>query len=480
VILPIVAGYLYSEIASNQVRTHLINHWPSYVLALMLVVSVLYSWASHKHLKATSGALVRFAQDDEHRYRNVIDLTDGVYYLLGMSAEEFQRNIPLKDYLLERAKSGRPIRELRFLLLHPDSDHFSDRLLEVNPGSNLKALIQRKKEIISSLYLGLSSLPKGILENFEIRFFDNYPVWIMQFFESETKPGTKASPNGLVLSFHQSGIHSKFSEQYLLRAENSGLFDSFLNYFQRKWETSLPIGSDGAFPKIFSPEGQRLKLLIFDLDGTIIESNEPKKEVFFQMYKEVSEEQRKRLEGLYRRKGSLPRSDLFRQAEAEIGQGQPSREILAELQRKYSEAYLAKLDQITIVDGFYRFYQLLGTKYRFAIASNAPVDEVNEVLKRKKIYDYFVYVAGYPTTKVEAVKTALKTFDLEAENVLYIGDSEQDRVVCEALGVRFITRRSDEMATVNGDDQCSFDDYDDLSRVIYKLELERFEAAGTP
>jgi phosphoglycolate phosphatase-like HAD superfamily hydrolase len=479
-LVPIIAGYLYSRVASDQIRAHLATHWASYVMALLLVVAVTYSWVARTRLRKARGALDHFAPRDEHRYRNVLDLTDGTYYLLGMSAEEFQRNVPVKDYLLERARTGRPIRELKFLLLHPDSDHFSNRLLEVNPDCNLKALIRRKKEIIRSLYLGLSSLPQGILQSFEIRFFDTYPVWIMEFFRSGKRPAAEASPDGLVLSFHLAGVHSKLSEQYLLRHEESGLFDSFLIYFQRKWETSLPMTPQGTFPKIYSPERQTTKLLIFDLDGTIIESNDAKKEVFFETYKEVSADQKKLLEELYRRSGSLPRADLFRQAEIALGRPQLSQERLKELQQEYSAAYASRVDQLTVVKGFDRFYQSLGTKYRFAIASNAPGDEVSDVLKRKKIYDYFGYVAGYPTSKAEAIRTTFKTFDLEPENVLYIGDTEEDRVVCDVFGIRFIARRHGDSGPTNIDYEYSFDDYDDLSRVIYKLELERFEAGGNP
>jgi phosphoglycolate phosphatase-like HAD superfamily hydrolase len=481
IIVPAAAGYLYSEVANDQIRTHLVKHWATYLLTVITTVLVAYSLLLHRRLRKKDSALVRFAPDDDRRYRNVIDLTTDIYYLLGMSAEEFQRDIALKEYLLNRAKTGNPIKQLRFLLLHPDSDHFSDRLLEINPGSNLKALIQRKKEIIRSLYLGLASLPSGILDSFEIRFFDTYPVWIMQFFKDDAAPGsTTNGPTGLVLSFHLRGIHSKFSEQYLLRAEKSGLFDSFLNYFQRKWETSLPMGSDGTFPKIFSPERQSVKLLIFDFDGTIIESNEAKREVFFEVYDKVTNDQKKRLGEVYRKRGGLPRSDLFKLAQTEMGDAHPSKETLLDLQRKYSENYLSRIDKVKLVEGFERFHQLFATKYRFAIASNAPLDEVTEVLKRKKIYDYFSYVSGYPTTKVEAVKTAFKTFDLEAENVLYVGDGEEDRLVCSALGVRFIVRSDTETSSMESDRTYFFGNYDDLSRVIYRIELERFEAAGTP
>jgi phosphoglycolate phosphatase-like HAD superfamily hydrolase len=472
-VVPALAAIMYTRVLTPAAKEHLRHHTFMYILATLVLLLIGYAAILRKQVRASHLILQPIPTDERHRHQDVIDWCTGIYYLLGMSAEEFQRNVPLKDVLLFRNQCGQPIRELRFLLLHPDSSYFGERLLEVNPSCNVKALIERKKDLIRSLHLDLISLPAGVVDKFEIRFFDSYPVWYMQFYSSTPiSPSTPTSPDALILGFHPKGKHSKYSPQYRIEAKENGIFSAFLSSYDRMWQVSMPMQPDGSFPKIYSPERERIKLIAFDLDGTIIESTEAKRAAFLGAFGSLKVEQRKRLTDLHRQREGLPRSELFRVAQRILDGAGPHKSI-EDLCNQFSAAYMATIDNLTLVDGFQKFLSLFESKFRFAIISNAPLEEVEEILRRKNVRERFSYVGGAPMTKAEAFRELLRTAGLEEGNVLYVGDTEEDRAVCSTLNIQFVARTRPEADWLLLDPARSFRTYEEFAKLVFAIEAER-------
>jgi phosphoglycolate phosphatase-like HAD superfamily hydrolase len=473
ILAPLLLATIWSRLTGSGFLTILYHNWLSFASLGLLLVLLIYSIRLHRKFSALSKrSLAPLIESDDKRYRDILDRTQSVYYLLGMSAEEFQRDVPLAEYFSERVRSGKPIRRLRFLLLHPDSNFFSQRLSEVNPGRELKHMIERKKEIIRSLDSGLRSLPGGTIETVELRFFDSYPIWMLQFYDQKpASTGGHSIPDALELMVHIKGTHSKYSPRYRLTDTDGVLFNSFLSYFERLWESSLPMTDDGSFPYLLAEEAGRLTDLIFDLDGTIVQSNELKRSAFLAALGPMTPETADAIDEIYRRHVALNRRELFRNVFREVKLGALSEDRLDELDKAYSNFYLTHLDSVTVSKGFATFHERFKNRYRLSIVSNAPQQEILPTLQALKMEDWFLKVYGYPTRKATAIREILDDYTLNPENALYVGDTVEDRIVAEAIGIRFCVINPDDIPPEMSSDSVS--SFDELATFIYEIDLGR-------
>jgi phosphoglycolate phosphatase len=468
--IPVAGAWFWSRL-NPAIAALLTEHWLAWLLGGTTVATALVALRLRRRLKGHR-PLALFGSADDRRYRNVLERAHNVYYLLGMSAEEFQRYVPLAEFFRERADQDAPIRELRFLLLHPDSPHFSNRILDVNPGSDLKGLVERKKDLIRSLHLGLSALPPAIRPNFQIKFYDSYPIWVLQFFDQTPLVSTSAVPNAVVLCAHGRGTHSKFSPQYLLKERDSELFISFMTYFDKTWESALSINPDGSLPKVYQAAGDDIQLIIFDFDGTIVDSNDIKRQSFVKSFEDFDRDDLVDL--VYRQNIGKPRRAIIEAAARALGSSENRVEVQGRAQR-LDTLISEGMEKVALYAGFRDFMRLFASRYRFSIVSNAPESEILLFLQKNNLADAFDFVFGHPISKPDAVRNILKTLGISSTNVVYVGDTDEDRAVSESFGFRYY-----EHATQNLESHQSnqFRSYDELSWKLFELIADRHQASS--
>jgi phosphoglycolate phosphatase len=180
-----------------------------------------------------------------------------------------------------------------------------------------------------------------------------------------------------------------------------------------------------------------VKLIVYDLDGTLIDSAKVVSSVLNQMRAEAGL-QHLTIEQLIPWL-SMGGEDLVANAlEIQVEEVQPH---LLEFRKRYSEL-------ATPVDSLYPGIQqslqdLSSAGYQLAVCTNKPRALAEKVLKETKLHNLFGYInAGgdLPNKKPhpDTLLTCLNFFGVDASDAVLVGDSTVDQRLSQATNVAFV------------------------------------------
>jgi len=248
VVVPLALVALGRYFTANIILQHFTENWYYYVILTLL------AYVSYQIVRNRQHPFSLYTKGGSPDFRATLDLGHSLYWYMGMGAEELLRDVNIEEYFIQRRNSNRPIKSLRFLLLNPESRFFTERLKEVNPHGDINAIAYAKKSYLKTLHFSLAALPPDIAQGYEIRYYDEKPIWLLQFFDTEASQSAAMEPEGVILSIHIPRIHSQFSNQHICRkAHSRHMFDSFLTFFEAVWDRSRPATIVGELPPTSAP-----------------------------------------------------------------------------------------------------------------------------------------------------------------------------------------------------------------------------------
>ncbi|MDC0470427.1 HAD hydrolase-like protein [Candidatus Pseudothioglobus singularis] len=80
---------------------------------------------------------------------------------------------------------------------------------------------------------------------------------------------------------------------------------------------------------------------------------------------------------------------------------------------------------------------------RFILVTATPKVEIDEILEELNIRQFFDEVYGSPTSKNNAISSALISLKIDPEDAILIGDSSSDHDAAMSNGILFILRRTE-------------------------------------
>ena len=93
------------------------------------------------------------------------------------------------------------------------------------------------------------------------------------------------------------------------------------------------------------------------------------------------------------------------------------------------------------VEGAREFLENNKNRYLFFIVSGTPQDELESIIRRREMDQYFCEVLGSPKNKETLLEGALSRLKLFPEETVFVGDAETDWNVAKELEVTFLWRR---------------------------------------
>lgn len=195
-----------------------------------------------------------------------------------------------------------------------------------------------------------------------------------------------------------------------------------------------------------------IKSIIWDFDGVIVDSVKIKSEAFYQMYVPYGEEVAQKALSHHLAHGGVSRFEKFKLYHREFLGIDLSEAQIKTMANEFSDLVLNKVSAADAVVGVMDFLSDYQAKYDFFIVTGTPEDEIKEILKRRKIDDFFKVVLGSPKNKTECLNILMQEHGVGLESSVFVGDASTDLNAARNVGMKFVLRDND-------DNRGQFDDY---------------------
>jgi phosphoglycolate phosphatase-like HAD superfamily hydrolase len=202
------------------------------------------------------------------------------------------------------------------------------------------------------------------------------------------------------------------------------------------------------------------KVVFWDFDGVILESNKIRDKGFEIVLAEFPKEQVRLLLDYHRANGGLSRYVKFRYFFEEIRKEEITNEKLFKLTSKFSnimKKYLCNKELLNpfILDFIVSNYKNL----HMHITSGSDQKELLYLCENLEITKYFDSINGSPTPKDELVRKLLFDNGYESDLCVLVGDSKNDLDAANSNHIKFLCYNNENLCK----NQPSFSDYFRLS-----------------
>lgn len=176
-----------------------------------------------------------------------------------------------------------------------------------------------------------------------------------------------------------------------------------------------------------------LKAIVFDFDGTLIESNELKRQIFFDIFDNKFHPQ---ITKTLNENKDLSRFELIKKILIKINCKKISAN-LDEYTSRYSDNLINQISVITVDSNLYKNLENLKSRYKIYLSSLTYKNDLPVILKNLKLDKYFENVYGYPQKKEVTLKNIITRLSLSPSEVMVVGDGESDRISAKINNCHF-------------------------------------------
>ena len=188
-----------------------------------------------------------------------------------------------------------------------------------------------------------------------------------------------------------------------------------------------------------SSQGHRIKGIVLDFDGVILESNHIKAESFRRLFSQYPQHG-DRIVQLHADHGGMPRFEKLRIICHDIIQQTVDDAGIARLSKKLGELADEELMDCPFTPGALQFLKTYSSRYTLFIASGTPEDEMQDLTRRRGLDGFFKGVYGSPRNKGAILRDILAQNGWRPRQLVFIGDAIDDYKGAEEATVPFIAR----------------------------------------
>jgi phosphoglycolate phosphatase-like HAD superfamily hydrolase len=179
--------------------------------------------------------------------------------------------------------------------------------------------------------------------------------------------------------------------------------------------------------------------LIFDFDGVIADSVNVKTKAFAEIYKPYGEKVVAQVVSHHLGNGGVSRYEKFEYYHNKFLGKKVSDRDIANLSDYFSSLVVQKVVDSAEIPGALLFlnYYCKGRK-KCAINSATPQIEIQEIIRKRGIQDFFSIVLGSPSTKLENLTMLEDLYEFNLSKALFFGDSESDMNAANSAKINFV------------------------------------------
>lgn len=190
----------------------------------------------------------------------------------------------------------------------------------------------------------------------------------------------------------------------------------------------------------------KLRAIVFDFDGVILESGDVKTDAFVELFAEHGAEVQERVRAHHLENLGVSRFKKFSWIYENVLRAPLSDDGSKALGDKFSALALDKVLTSPFVPGAREALIALAAKYPLFVASGTPQNELDMIVDRRELRSLFREVHGTPSEKPEIINGIMQRYSFVQAEVLFIGDGTSDHKAAVATGVEFLARDTPPMS----------------------------------
>jgi len=219
----------------------------------------------------------------------------------------------------------------------------------------------------------------------------------------------------------------------------------------------------------------RIKSIIFDFDGVLVDSIDIKTKAFAKLFEPEGKEVVRRVVSYHLNNAGVSRYEKLRFIYKEILDRPLADYEFQLLCERFSDIVINDVIRAPYVLGAGQFLEAYAKKYRCFIVSATPQEEIKKITKKRDMLHFFKAVYGAPTQKIDAVRDVLIKEKVRPINLLYIGDAMSDYLAAKNNSVNFIAVINNNEAIFKDIDCIKIKNLMDLNRII-----EPYDSSSIP
>jgi len=183
------------------------------------------------------------------------------------------------------------------------------------------------------------------------------------------------------------------------------------------------------------------KLVLWDFDGVIKDSNNVKGEAFCDLFPDIDEGVKVKIIEHHHANGGVSRHDkiplYLSWAGIEVNKSSVNHYL-----RNFSSLTLDKVINSAWVIEAIDYIKSEFSNQIFIMVTATPQTDIDLIVDALQIRKYFKYIFGSPESKQLQVIRALGLFDCDKSDIVMVGDSESDYSAAKHSGLEFLLRPS--------------------------------------
>ncbi len=181
-----------------------------------------------------------------------------------------------------------------------------------------------------------------------------------------------------------------------------------------------------------------IKVIVFDFDGTLIDSNRLKYDAFFELFANTQDHVQT-IQNVLSEKKEQSRYIILEEILRQLGHKQPDgiKKKVKMLADRYNERVVAGAKTCSEMPGAGNMLRSLSWRYRLYISSTTPEEPLKEIVLFRGWAQLFEDIFGYPRRKPETIQHIFKRENVTGSEVLVVGDGESDRQSAAENGCHF-------------------------------------------
>lgn len=183
-----------------------------------------------------------------------------------------------------------------------------------------------------------------------------------------------------------------------------------------------------------------IKVIVFDFDGTLVDSNQIKYDAFFELFPHDNS-RKKIIKEVIKEYREEPRSVIIKKIlERSSDRDAKKDDIVGKvklLSDRYNKIVIERVKHCKTKTGALKALKVLSGKYRLYLSSITPEISLKEIVRYRKWDPFFCKIFGYPKNKISSLLNIVRRESIYANEILVVGDGMSDMDSAKIAGCKF-------------------------------------------